>query len=646
MSASRIASRNSSGPSKSCTRIITLPSPWATWLSEPAPGTIRYLAAKRSASSLKAVSATRGLKTSRMSISSTISQQVLVVGHRVQAVERVRDVDEPALAPDLGDRLLHRHPARDLLLEEEPDHLALLGRLHLLGDDHLDPPISSATSRAASAPEISLWSVIAIAPRPRSRAVASSTSTGVAQSGEWSVCMWRSTWIVAPPREPARGPRGCRAGRGGGRTAAGRSPRPGRRPRPSRGPRPRPARASSPRRPGSAISRSSWPARVIGVAGREQQPALAVAGQLLVERQAARRPGPSPDASALRTSPGAGRGPAGGDADDVGARDQLLGRRLARARRRGPGRAAAARPGPRPPSGSQTAASQSSSSGRRRSARRKSRSAPRSSSRQKAIRTGRSSAPCRVGARLPGPPALRPRGRLPARPARRCPGRSAPSAPSRRGSSPCARRAGRRRSRPAAAPPGWRACARSARGSCRRSASANGAARPRRRWARTGRGRGRCRARPRRAAPRAARLRSSGHRRARAAAARAASAGPMPTRQHRRAAVAAARSPSRSRRTAPPAARAQPRITRRDSRTAARELAGAATTTRCPRSASSAETRATNSFTSCARPPRMGAHLGDREALAGHRRSIEAHQRGPSEPAHAALRRRGLRLRP
>ena len=64
--------------------------------------------------------------------------QVLVVGHRVEAVEGVRHVDQPALAADLGDRLRHRHPARDLLLEEEADHLPLLGGLHLLADDHLD----------------------------------------------------------------------------------------------------------------------------------------------------------------------------------------------------------------------------------------------------------------------------------------------------------------------------------------------------------------------------------------------------------------------------------------------------------------------------------------------------------------------------
>ena len=32
-----------------------------------------------------------------------------------------------------------RHAARDLLLDEEADHLALVGGLHLLGHDHLDP---------------------------------------------------------------------------------------------------------------------------------------------------------------------------------------------------------------------------------------------------------------------------------------------------------------------------------------------------------------------------------------------------------------------------------------------------------------------------------------------------------------------------
>ena len=53
--------------------------------------------------------------------------------------------------------------------------------------------IPLARSRASSAPDTSLWSVIAMAPRPTLFAVSRSVSTGVAQSGEWSVCMCRST---------------------------------------------------------------------------------------------------------------------------------------------------------------------------------------------------------------------------------------------------------------------------------------------------------------------------------------------------------------------------------------------------------------------------------------------------------------------
>src|SRR5262245_26496247 len=66
-------------------------------------------------------------------------QQVLIVGHRVEAVEGMRHVDQGALPPDLGDRLRHRHPALDLLLQEQADHLTLVRGFHLLGDDHLDP---------------------------------------------------------------------------------------------------------------------------------------------------------------------------------------------------------------------------------------------------------------------------------------------------------------------------------------------------------------------------------------------------------------------------------------------------------------------------------------------------------------------------
>src|SRR5205085_822744 len=43
--------------------------------------------------------------------------------------------DETALRLDRGDRVSEREPARDLLLEEEADHLALAVALHLLGGD-------------------------------------------------------------------------------------------------------------------------------------------------------------------------------------------------------------------------------------------------------------------------------------------------------------------------------------------------------------------------------------------------------------------------------------------------------------------------------------------------------------------------------
>ena len=58
------------------------------------------------------------------------------IGDRVHAVERVREVDEPVLLADRRDRLGERHPARDLLLQEEPDHLALVVGLDLLAGDH------------------------------------------------------------------------------------------------------------------------------------------------------------------------------------------------------------------------------------------------------------------------------------------------------------------------------------------------------------------------------------------------------------------------------------------------------------------------------------------------------------------------------
>ncbi len=54
-------------------------------------------------------------------------------------VEGMRHVDEPALFADRRDRVGEAEAAWDLALEEEPDHLALFVRLHLLAgnDDQL-----------------------------------------------------------------------------------------------------------------------------------------------------------------------------------------------------------------------------------------------------------------------------------------------------------------------------------------------------------------------------------------------------------------------------------------------------------------------------------------------------------------------------
>ena len=258
----------------------TEPSPCATWASEPAPPTIRYLAAKRTASSLKdADRHARVEDLDRVDVLEHV-EQVLVVGHRVQAVERVGDVDEAALALDLGDRLLQRQPARDLLLDEQPDDLALVGGLDLLADDHLDPvglrraPPARPRSRCGRSPRSR--------PGPRALAVASSTSTGVAQSPEWSVCMCRSTSISGRPSQALRAARRSRARRGGGRPHGRRAPRSRRRPRPTG----RPARAAAAAQPLEQVGLAR--AGAVELGGEH----LDVAG--LEEQAAARRPRAAP----------------------------------------------------------------------------------------------------------------------------------------------------------------------------------------------------------------------------------------------------------------------------------------------------------------------------------------------------------------
>src|ERR687891_1603334 len=74
------------------------------------------------------------------------------VGDRMQAVERMRQVDDPALVADRRDRLAHREPPWDLLLEEESDHLPGLG-LHLLAGDDRDAPAARELHRLSGAGE-------------------------------------------------------------------------------------------------------------------------------------------------------------------------------------------------------------------------------------------------------------------------------------------------------------------------------------------------------------------------------------------------------------------------------------------------------------------------------------------------------------
>ena len=181
-------------------------------------------------------------------------------------------------------------------------------------------PYWAAFSRASRAPEISLWSVTAIAPRPTSRAVASSTSTGVAQSLEWSVCMCRSTSISLRLASRAR-TSGLRV-----RLVAQRGQAlvdrldvvgdlaPGELPAGVGAARARAARAA----PSSRTIRSSCSASTPDVAELEVQPEVALAQHLLVDRHARRE---RDGAGAERLHEHAGRGDLaerGGD-DHVGA---------------------------------------------------------------------------------------------------------------------------------------------------------------------------------------------------------------------------------------------------------------------------------------------------------------------------------------
>ena len=128
--------RNSSGPSKRRMRRAPVPTPWRTCASEPAPARSPYF--PREPDGLVVV---RVEQESRVvDLEHVDLRKVTVQGSRrrdrVHPVERVRDVDDPFLLADRRDRLGERHPARDLVPEEEPDHLAVPPGLDLLAGDH------------------------------------------------------------------------------------------------------------------------------------------------------------------------------------------------------------------------------------------------------------------------------------------------------------------------------------------------------------------------------------------------------------------------------------------------------------------------------------------------------------------------------
>ena len=155
-----------------------------------------------------------------------------------------------------------------------------------------------------------MWSVTAIAPSPWSRAVASSTSTGVAQSGEWSVCMCRSTSILVRAATLRRtGPSGGGWWRRAASAAYTDSSSSARRSKP------RPSRMSSPAaRQRGAQRRVADEARELGgedvdVARLEEQAALALADELLVDRQPRRDAGRRRRRSRRAGHAGAGAAP-------------------------------------------------------------------------------------------------------------------------------------------------------------------------------------------------------------------------------------------------------------------------------------------------------------------------------------------------
>ena len=149
----RSESRNSSGPSNARIRSAPVPTPWSTCASEPAPAGQPVLA--REAERLVVVALEQQPRV--VDLEHVDLVQVPVQRRRerdrVHAVERVGEVDDALLLADRGDRLGERHPARDLLAQEEPDHLALVVGLDLLAGNHDQLAPARLLDRLAGAAE-------------------------------------------------------------------------------------------------------------------------------------------------------------------------------------------------------------------------------------------------------------------------------------------------------------------------------------------------------------------------------------------------------------------------------------------------------------------------------------------------------------
>ena len=375
----------------------------------------------------------------------------------MHAVERVRHVDEAALAPDLGDRLGQGHPAGDLLLDEEADHLALVRRLHLLGDDHLDAVVLGHVARGVGAGDDVVVGHRDRAEADVTRGLEQSFDRGRAIVGVVGVHVQvhvdqlaraqplpqsRVALAVPQPGDAVVDP---------AKAAAGAPTRARRLLRPRVPPGPPAARVSS-------TKRASWAASVSESRGMKSSPS-SPSCRISSYSGSREATGTAPETRIRVSICSEGEVPSEA-ATATWARGQLLLGVPSRApvkRTRSRIARASGGVGWIGSPGDQTVARHGRVAGSFRSARRKSRSAGRSSSTRKTMsmmpssdRAGATGVPRRAG------------------PPRSCWGRSGRAAWLRPGSWPSCRRAVRRRARTPSVRPGWRPRARRSSGSCPR----------------------------------------------------------------------------------------------------------------------------------------------------------------------------------